>query len=437
MTPPAGDGESTVRPDPFVRSMLRWFAALASVDRAPATLVALGDSLVHLGSINPAVDVLFRHLNPVAPDPVVTGYGWVGGCDLEGGGRVRRRGGFDGAPRALVAGESCWAARYFTTGATVHGIGPVEVVVNDEAPVAAVLGVAAPLVVPDDGFIAGLNRVEIRATGDAEVHGVFLDAGNRARGLRYYQVGNPGKTCRYFLDDTDAPAHLAAIRPDLLLLEMALNDVTLEGAARFVDDLGTLFATCRAAVPGMSIVYWFPHRGAPLGADEWATARDGARRVCEDEDVVFLDGHRFFGATGGDEDSEHITNDGVHLSEVGRRLLSMSLLATIAPGLEMSGRVLTSTQLGAGQIHAGTGTGQALPVAAPPAGFSVLHGGAPNLITPTGLFFSEATYLSAIEPPAPPPPGSAAVFARTNDRGHVEVCVRFPDGSVHVLAAEG
>ena len=115
----------------------------------------------------------------------------------------------------------------------------------------------------------------------------------------------------------------------------------------------------------------------------------------------------------------------------------MALLSTIAPGLELSDRVLTSTQLGAGQFHAGTGAGRSLPVAGPPDGFSVLHGGAPNLLAPTGLFFSAATYLSAIEPPEPPPAGSAAVFVRSNDRGHVEVCVRFPDGSIHVLAAEG
>ena len=65
----------------------------------------------------------------------------------------------------------------------------------------------------------------------------------------------------------------------------------------------------------------------------------------------------------------------------------------------------------------------------------MLQGIEPNLLAPTGLFFSDAVYLSSTQPPATPPPGSVALFARGDGTGGVEVCVGFPDGSVQVLAS--
>jgi len=422
--------------DPFTRPMLRWLAALVDATRTPATIVAIGDSLVVAGAFDGAIDALFRRCNPVVPSKHVQGFGWCNGASLAGDGEAAASGGFDGAPRHMRSGDRCRLRRLATTSAVVHGTGPVRVRVNGTGAGHGELAVDRPLRLDPAAFGPSENVLEIEATGPATVHGVQSFAANEQRGIRYYGIGASGRTARFFLDETDAVGHIGHLSPDLILSELAINDVKQHGPVRFADDLDELFVALRQASPRTSIVYWFPHRPGGIDADTWAEAHRRATTVCRAHDVVLIDGHALMGSTADADDTEGLTVDSVHYSDRGAQLCSAAVLSVLAPGIDVTGPALTAAQLPAGSFLAGAGDGDAAPVAPPPGGYTVLQGTTPNVLTATGLFFSAATYLSAIDDPPPPPPDSVALFVRRSAGGPLEVCARFPDGRVVALGTD-
>jgi hypothetical protein len=416
--------------------MLRWFAALANADTAPATLVALGDSLLFGGSLHPAVDRLVRHYNPIRFHKAVTGYGWIGGDEFEGDGILADEGGLDGNPRLLGDGEACHVTRVVVTSAVLYGVGRFEVAIDGRELGVVELSVAEPhtVLVEDRGL--GGRTITLRARGRASLHGAYLGAGNERRGVRFFEIDNPGKTFRFFLDRTEASAHLRTIGPDLLVISLGVNDVAQSGVEQYEADFDTFAGRMRADLPRTALCYWFPHRPRTVPSEQWSVAREAARRVCSTHAIALVDGHAFMGSTSGEDDTEGLSYDGVHYSRLGKRLFSEALLATIAPGLHMAPHSLTSAQMQAGQLHAGTGPGESGLVGPPSDRFNILQGTAPSPLSDTGLFFSEATYLSVIDPPFLPPAGSVALFAGSDASGDAALCVRFPDGSVKVVAFE-
>ncbi len=168
----------------------------------------------------------------------------------------------------------------------------------------------------------------VAGSGTAIVDGAYFHAGNRASGVRVHKGGHSG----YYTGSTwtGTLEHVESVQPACVVVFLGLNDYVYQATpADYEADYETLIDAIATAAPNATVIAIVPPDNYERAWDAWHTA--GLNAVAA-TDAILLDLHAAMGDISDTADPLDLSNDGIHLSSVGSRMLAELVADIILPG---------------------------------------------------------------------------------------------------------
>ena len=307
-------------------ALRRWFAALATRSTAPADIMTVGDSILEgaglTSYLNRPVYLLGKKLQNLFPLPGVTGgYGFVApfmNASAPADYPVVNVGGSQGLTYGLGFRSLTWTAAASSTitipGATTIGIRYLQSLTTGSLKWSIDGGATTTIDTSGTPVDFAETKIAIRdqgahalkvewVAGTIIFDGFMVYNGDESSGIRVFEGDQAGAGSTSFVGDATLQTRLgdtmATISPDLLIVELGVNDYMgaaniQKTAAQFTTNLETILSIAKSRITNdPSVVLccmWETYVSGRTGLSPWSDYVDAIYDIADaDDDVCVLD----------------------------------------------------------------------------------------------------------------------------------------------------